>query len=251
MPGRRADVSGSKVVGIALVIAMLGVWAIRSFVIDSEEATTEAPVTTAIAISEQSGEASTAATSPAPQPVVAAGDLAGIPVGYPSTDEGAATAAVNWVASFPTIVRMGPIRLDDTLNTLLSESRAASGSDEVIADYFTLIDELGPDFASRIWIESPLQFDVADATDTTASVAVWSMLVTGDAEDGDVEAIWRTHRISLVWERDDWRIDDVTIIEGPTPAPNAVSLPSPSSEFVAVDEWEPAVFAGTTSRVDD
>ncbi|MFN3256235.1 MAG: hypothetical protein ACE37B_11100 [Ilumatobacter sp.] len=243
--------SGSKVVGIALVAVMLGVWAVRSFVIGGEDAATEATVTTTGATSDQSDQASSAGDSPAPQPVVAAGDLAGIPVGYPSTDDGAATAAVNWVASFPTIVRMGPIRLDDTLNTLLSESRAASGSDEVIADYFTLIDELGPDFASRIWIESPLQFDVTETAGATASVAVWSMLVTGDAEDGDVEAIWRTHRISLVWERNDWRIDDITINEGPTPAPNALSLPSPSSEFVTVDEWQPAVFAGTISRIDD
>lgn|GEM_PF-1154993 len=242
--------SGSKVAGIALVVAMLGVWAIRSFVIDSETAATEARTATTVPLSEQTGQASPA-EFPASQQVVAEGDLAGIPVGYPTTSDGAATAAVNWVASFPTIVRMGPIRLDDTLNTLLSESRAASGSDEVIADYFMLIDELGPDFASRIWIESPLQFDVAEATPTTATVAVWSMLVTGDADDGDVEAIWRTHRISLVWERDDWRVDGVAISEGPTPVPNAISLPSSASEFVTVDGWEPAVFAGTTSRLDD
>ena len=63
-----------------------------------------------------------------------------------------------------------------------------------------------------------------------------------------VEAIWRTHRVALVWERDDWRIDDVAITEGPTPVPNDVALPSPASEFVTVDGWEPAVFATTTSR---
>ena len=152
--------SGQKLVGVALVVAMLAVWAVRSFVFDdaarefrprryrSRRRTTRSTTTP-----HRTASAVETATSPGRR---AASDLAGVPVGYPRSTPGAATSAVNWVASFPTIVRMGPIRLDDTLGRLLSERRAASGTEEVIADYFTLIDELGPDFASRIWIESPL-----------------------------------------------------------------------------------------------
>jgi hypothetical protein len=54
----------------------------------------------------------------------------------------------------------------------------------------------------------------------------------------------------LVWERDDWRIDDVTIAEGPTPVPTGTALPSEPSDFVDVDGWEPAVFADTTTEVE-
>ncbi|MDJ0771686.1 MAG: hypothetical protein QNJ12_23065 [Ilumatobacter sp.] len=244
--------NGHKLVGVVLVVAMLGVWAIRSFVLDtgaSEPSTRPAEASSTVPGQAGVDPAETQAAMPV-QPVVAAGDLAEVPVGYPRSERGAATSAVNWVASFPTVVRMGPIRLDDTLGQLLSERRAASGTDEVVADYFMLIDELGPDFASRVWIESPLQVDILDADASTATVAVWALLVTGDPEHGPIEALWRTHRIDLVWERDDWRIDDVVITEGPTPIPNEVALPSPASDFVTVDAWEAAVFADTTTEDD-
>lgn len=234
-----------KLVGVAVVVAMVGVWVLRSFVGDATEATpvqSAAPSTLRTGVSSPDGE-----TSVAPFSVVAAGELAGVPVGYPQSDRGAATAAVNWVASFPTVVRMGPLRLADTMTQLLSEERAASGSEEVVADYFELFDELGPEFGSRVWIESPLQVTTTNATASTAEVSVWAMLVTGGPVDGPIEVLWRTHHISLVWERDDWRIDDVTISEGPTPVPTDMAMPSPPSDFDAVNGWEPAVFADTTT----
>jgi hypothetical protein len=243
-------VSGRGLVGIVLMGAMLGVWGVRSFTASDDTATQRSATTPTVA-TEPSGTGAATSEPHVQRSVVASGEVRGVPVGYPASGVGAATAAVNWVASFPTLVRMGPIRLTDTLDTLLSQRRAASGTEEVIADYFTLIDELGSDFGNRIWIESPLQVDVTAVTDRAATVAVWSMLTTGDRADDRVEAIWRTHRIGLIWERDDWRIDDVSIVEGPTPVANDVALPSPASEFLAVDGWEPAVFAATTAWGED
>ncbi|MEM1334658.1 MAG: hypothetical protein AAGG08_14495 [Actinomycetota bacterium] len=238
-----------KLVGVAVLVAMFGVWAVRSFVLDDETSMPRTrPSVTAPAGAD--GRDSDPAGESVALPVVAAGDLAGVPVGYPPSKRGATTAAVNWVASFPTFVRMGPLRLDDTMSQLLSAERSAAGSEEVVTDYFELFDELGPGFAERVWIESPLQVTTTSITATTAEVSVWAMLVTGDAVEGPVEVLWRTHHVLLVWERDDWRIDDVMITEGPTPVPTAMALPSSPSEFVDVDGWEPAVFADTTTDGD-
>ena len=236
-----------KLAGIGLLIVMVGVWAVRSFVVggsgDSTSPAASSPASTprADARSDEPEEASD------PVAVVAAGDVAGIPVGYPPSDRGAATAAVNWVTSFPTIVRMGPLRLADTMTELLSAERSAAGSEEVVTDYFELFDTFGAGFAERIWVESPLQVDVGEASSTTANVRVWAVLVTGDSTSGPVEAVWRTHHVSLVWERSDWRIDDVVIVEGPTPVPASGALPSEAAAFDQVDTWAPAVFADTTS----
>lgn len=235
-----------KIVGIALLVAMFGVWAVRSFVLDDGD-TAAPPRSSTASTPAEPTRVDDQGSKFAPVSIVAAGKLAGVPVGYPQSERGAATAAANWVASFPTVVRMGPLRLDDTMSQLLSEERSASGTQEVVTDYFELFDELGPDFADRVWIESPLQVATTTITDSTAEVSVWAMLVTGDPADGPVEVLWRTHHVSLVWERSDWRIDDVTISEGPTPVPTDTALPSSPSDFVEVDAWEPAVFADTTT----
>ena len=242
--------SGPKLVGVGLLVVLLGVWVTRTFVFDDAD-TGHSVDTPTVPVPTADDDDQPATTLPAPvDEVVAVDDLAGVPVGYPRSDRGAATAAVNWVASFPTIIRMGPIRLDDTLNRLLSARTASSGSDAVVSDYFALFDELGPRFGERVWIESPLQVEVIEFDSSSAQIVVWSVLVTGDPGEGPIESVWRTHRIDVVWERDDWRIDEVSITEGPTPIPNEIALPSPAADFVRVDGWQPAVFVDTTAWED-
>lgn len=232
--------SRSKLVGAVLVVGLLLVWSVRSFVVD---AGSHAPPTAAAVAA--SGEADTTGD----QIVVAAGEVSGVPVGYPHTSTGAVTAAVNWVASFPRLMRLNPLSLQNTLIDLMSQAGAATGVDEAVEDYFELYDALGPEFRERVWIESPLQTSLGARTDTTSQVSVWSVVVTGGGPDDEtVVSIWRTHRIDLVWERGDWKIDAVEILEGPTPITNDLALPAAAAEFEQVDSWIPAVFAGTTTN---
>ena len=235
--------SRPKLAGAAVVVVLLLVWTVRSFVVDAGEHT---PATAPAASASDGTETTVAAVAVTP---VAAGEVSGIPVGYPQTRAGAATAAVNWVASFPRLMRLNPLSLQNTLTDLMSEDGARSGVDEVIADYFELYEELGPEFRERVWIESPLQTLLIEQSDTAARVAVWSVVVTGAGPDDEtVVSIWRTHRIDLVWERDDWKIDGVEVAEGPTPVTTDLALPASPAEFLEVDSWTPAVFADTTNE---
>ena len=234
--------SRPKLAGAAVVVVLLLVWTVRSFVVDAREHT---PATAPAASASDGTETTVAAVAVTP---VAAGEVSGIPVGYPQTRAGAATAAVNWVASFPRLMRLNPLSLQNTLTDLMSEDGARSGVDEVIADYFELYEELGPEFRERVWIETPLQSLLVEQSDTAARVAVWSVVVTGAGPDDEtVVSIWRTHRIDLVWERDDWKIDGVEVSEGPTPVTTDLALPTSPAEFVEVDSWTPAVFTDTTN----
>lgn len=232
--------SRPKLAAAVVVVVALVVWSVQSFVVDGGPTT---PPTAAAAAN------SAESTPDAPGIVVpvAAGDVSGVPVGYPNNRAGAATAAVNWVASFPRLMRLNPLSLQNTLAVLFSDESAADGIDEVLSDYFDIYDDLGPEFVDRVWIESPLQTSVTAATSTTASVSVWSVVMTGGNEDTAVLALWRTHHIELVWQHNDWKIGAVTVTEGPTPVTSDMSLPSDPDEFVEVDSWVPAVFADTTN----
>ena len=158
----------AKIAGAAVVVVVLLAWTVRSFVVgDGGRPTPTAPPVAEVApvIADRPETVASAA-----QPV-AAGDVSGIPVGYPATTAGATTAAVNWVASFPRVMRLNPLSLQNTLRDVLSDHGAATGTDEVMADYFELLDSLGPQFRERVWVESPLQASLVDHTDTTATVA--------------------------------------------------------------------------------
>lgn len=226
--------------GVALLLVMLTVWAIRSLAIGDDESATPSQAPANAAADGTVAEERDGAV------VVASADVEGVPVGYPPSEAGATTAAVNWVASFSTLVRMGPLRLSDSLQRLMTESGAAVGVDEAVADYLTFLDEFGGDFGERIWIEAPLRTATTEFTADAAEVSVWAALITGDPASGPVEVLWRTHRISLRWERDDWQVEGVAVQEGPTPIPVEAALPSPPSDFESVDSWTPAVFADTT-----
>jgi len=229
-----------KLAGAVGVVVLLLGWTVQSFVVDNGPSR---PATAAVAPVSAGSVVAVVDVSP-----VAAGEFGGVPVGYPATESGAATAAVNWVASFPRLMKLNPLTLQNTLIELLSEDAAGQIVEESVNDYMALFEELGPGFRERVWIESPLQATVLESAATAATVGVWSMIVTGDVDDASpVQALFRTHRITVVWERDDWKIDEIEFVEGPTPVTFDGALPADPAEFAVVDSWDPAVFADTTS----
>lgn len=222
---------------IGLLVALALMWVLRSLVVTPTAP--PAPVAQTVTAAPTARESDAAAVD-----VVAAGSVAGVPVGYPASAAGAATAAVNWIASLPTLLDMGPLRLTDTLNRLWS-TRAAGEIEGTMADYFALADRADGDLSSWLWIEAPLRTNLTVTSTASATVEVWAVLVFGDRVAGPIEMMWRTHRLDLVWERDDWRIALASVVEGPTPVGVTAALPSPASGFAAVEGWQPAVFVDT------
>jgi hypothetical protein len=234
--------SAPKLVAVAAAAVMLVGWSVRSFVVDDDS--------TGASTVAASTAAGVGTDLPTKGEVVAVATERGIPVGYPQSDRGAATAAVNWVASFPALMKLNPLSLQNALVEVMSAQGAVTFIDNAVADYVALLDALGPGAQDRMWIESPLQSTVFSASATAASVGVWSVVVSGGVDDAAVTAGWRTHRIELVWERDDWKIAEVVVVEGPTPVGVEAALPSPSADFTDIASWEPAVFVDTTKGED-
>lgn len=235
--------SAPKLAAAAVVALLLIGWSVQSFVVDDNSTNVTSDVV--VAASDGPTEAAPADVRP-----VAVATVRGIPVGYPQTRNGASTSAVNWVASFPQLMQLNPLSLQNALIELMSERGAVLFIDDAVADYMVLLEELGPERHEQVWIESPLQATVLASTDTTATVGVWSVLVTGGEDAHAVLSLFRTHRIDLVWERGDWKINEVAVSEGPTPVIGDGVLPSSPREFMEINTWEPAVFADTTRSED-
>lgn len=230
----------------AAFLAASGLWvAIKTFGSDGEDAAPPAVPVRAVTHPASTGPGAGGAGDPAS--AGPADDEWGVPVGYRNGEPGARAAAVGWVAALGPLMRMGPVATGDTLRALMSDQAATDTIATFRDERSRFARQFGADPANAIWVESPLQVDVVEIGDASATVRVWSQLLVGVPTDS-VQVLWRTQTISLVWEGDDWRVADVSRVEGPTPLTVPGALPASGGELAAVAGWTPAVWAGTDVR---
>ena len=99
-----------------------------------------------------------------------ADDEWGVPVGYRNGEPGARAAAVGWVAALGPLMRMGPVATGDTLRALMSDQAATDTIATFRDERSRFARQFGADPANAIWVESPLQVDVVEITDGSATV---------------------------------------------------------------------------------
>ena len=233
------------VVGAVAVIAAVG-WVAVSHVAGGSTSAAQrtsiaVPVVTSVPSSSLPGATELVTAGPD-------GDSSGVPTGYLATEAGARAAAVGWVSSLGTLVRLGPIATADALRAVTSARVAEATIDRFRTERDEFTTQFHADPSQAIWIESPLTVSVTDWTSDEVTVRVWSQLVVGVPSEATVQVMWRTHTVRLVWEDNDWKVDDVTQTEGPTPQTMPENLPSPGVEFEAMSKWTPAVLAGSSAE---
>jgi hypothetical protein len=231
------------VVGIILTLVALGWVGVRILTANAPTANTGAvvvPVSTVVVATEWGPASGSDDVMAGP-----AGASSGVPTGYVQTEAGARAAAVGWVSSLGTLVRLGPLATADAVRAVTSTRIADTTISSFRAERDRFRELFGADPSAAIWIESPLAVTATDWAAEQAVVRVWSQLVFGVGSEATVRVMWRTHTIRLVWEGDDWKVDDVTRTEGPTPQTLPENLPSPGGDFAQVAGWTPAVLAGS------
>jgi len=124
--------SAPKLAATVVAALLLIGWSVQSFVVDDGPANVTSDVVVA------AGDGSIEAAPVDVRPVAVA-TVRGIPVGYPQTRSGASTSAVNWVASFPQLMQLNPLSLQNALIELMSERGAVLFIDDAVADYLSLI----------------------------------------------------------------------------------------------------------------
>ena len=162
-----------------------------------------------------------AAADASPRPTNGSVGTTGAVHGWPHSAPGAERAALAAVRLTGPIAKAGFISRADLIRSITSDSfgpKLASTSASQLAEMTAELGAAKVAPVDLVWSELPLTSRVGSATDTTASVDVWSVLIVGIQGKGAPRQVWRTVTVTLVWERDDWRIDNWTTVPGPTPA---------------------------------
>lgn len=162
--------------------------------------------------------------------------MAGVPVGYARTPDGAMGAAGNYVSALD-----GPLLVKEDTRTALIRAVVAA---ETQAERLGLVGAtaesnrrvFGDDW--QTWT-TPLATNVASYSDSHATVQVWRVgTITGSLKPDPLE-VYGTEAVELVWQDGDWKYLRQTTSDGPTPLQDPNSTVTPGKDLLAqVQGWE-------------
>ncbi|MYV90044.1 hypothetical protein [Streptomyces sp. SID1034] len=168
---------------------------------------------------------STAATGTKPVP----GKQGGIASGFAQTEQGAQSAAVNYLVALGSDGMYNTGRRHEIVNTVYAPDIAAARQGDLDKAYS------GKDFLTRIGLNpdgtapsgqtfisrfNPVGAKADKFDGNTASVSVWYSALFGLAGEGSknpVSESWFTNTFQLKWTGGDWKITDFTQKDGPAP----------------------------------
>lgn len=150
------------------------------------------------------------------------------------TEAGAVFAALDSVTAFA-----GPVLLDaPALRSLIGALAAEDARAGLVAAgeqaSAQAREVLGVDTvpAPRILLRAtPVGYRVDAFTPEAATVAVWYVSILGSGATVEPRQTWRTEAVSLVWERDAWRVARFSGTAGPTPPLAAEVAPDSAAEL--------------------
>jgi hypothetical protein len=173
--------------------------------------------------------APTAGAPPVPQPVPVAKPpglgatrtVAGIPVGFARTREGAVAA----MAAYGHALADPRVQLDDrrrgTVAAAVGTSRYVRTLREARAVFAAL--RAGPvgqalrPGARAVFLAVPIAYRILSYDGSTAVIKGWGVAITASDTGLTPAADWATTTTAAVWERGDWKVDRVSSTSGPAP----------------------------------
>lgn len=173
---------------------------------------------------------------------------AGIPSGFPRTDQGAQSAAANYAVTLGSAEMFNRAQRDFILESIVTPSKVTSAKAAMDKAYTPVFNQSlgltadgaapkGYTFVSRT---SPIGTKVTESTGDTATVAVWCsglLGLAGDKSTNPVTNSWFTITMKLEWTGDDWKIVTHSQQEGPAPVPGDDKASGSDEISKAVDEY--------------
>ncbi|WP_069816865.1 hypothetical protein [Streptomyces sp. TP-A0874] len=203
---------------------------------------------------DQSDSGSSGGSANGPQPTAPTGEdpvtgsNAGIPSGFPKTEQGAQSAAANYA-----VVLGSDLMFDEekrhraiaALTTSSARDDMQRGLDKAYNRSFKEsiglnADGSAPDGMTFISRTIPVGTKIADYGQETATVEVWSTSLFGLAGEGSTKPVaddWFTITITLKWSENDWRIESHSQKSGPAPVRSDTTASSAKDISEAVENY--------------
>lgn len=157
------------------------------------------------------------------------GKNGGIPSGFAKDEQGAQSAAANYVVALGSDGMYEKARRDAVVNAVYSPDVAAARRDDLDRVYSdkTFLGDIGltadgkaPEGMTFISRFSPVGTKTEDFSATSASISVWYSALFGLAGEGSTNPVsesWYTNTFELKWIDGDWKVTDFTQKDGPVP----------------------------------
>jgi hypothetical protein len=159
---------------------------------------------------------------------------AGVPVGYARTREGAVAA----MAAYGRVLADPRVQLDDRRRSevavAVGTARYAHGLRDAEAVFAAR--RAGPvgqalrPGARAVFLAVPIAYRMLSYDDAKAVIKSWGVAITASDTGLSPQASWGTTTTTAVWERGDWKVDEV--ISEPGPVPAGTGTPSTATAFV-------------------
>ena len=188
----------------------------------------------------------TADTSPAP--LASAGPtslIAGAPAGFARSADGATAAAGAFVTTGQALLDVDPLAAEAAVRQMASAAGGERQARHTLEDLAGLREALRAGSGPIVFRQGVLATRLIGYTDTAATVEVWSVGVLTRRGTAPPQAGWRTSRLELVWERDDWHLDRETVEPGPAPVLDDSVVPATADQLLSsLDGFEPVTIGG-------
>ncbi|OEJ39727.1 hypothetical protein AR457_18915 [Streptomyces agglomeratus] len=178
-----------------------------------------------------------------------AGKNGTIPSGFARDEQGAQSAAANYLVALGSDGMYDTDRRHEIVDTVYAPEVAAARQgdlDKVYADekFLTGIglkaDGAAPDGQTFISRFSPVGSKVEKIESGTATVSVWYSALFGLAGEGSKNPVtesWYTNTFDLKWVGDDWMVTDFTQKDGPVPVGRDQAASSAEEMAGAVEQF--------------
>ena len=159
----------------------------------------------------------------------------GVPVGYARTEQGAVAAATNFSLLTTRDELLDVNALTTAMETLASPAwKDEAGAQATNGNEF-LVDRYGDDADLS---GSVLRYDIVDYSSDRAVIRLWTVSVASGSKRPNVEEVWGTLTVSLVWTDGDWRVEGNESTPGPAPIDLPAGQPEQSANSLMEDFHE-------------